>query len=531
MLRINNIKLRIDEDEKSLKKKIINILKLKENQLIKYQIYRKSIDARKKDLIYFIYTVDVKVKNEEVILKKLSNKGITKTPDMSYKEVSIGNIKLAHRPVIIGTGPSGLFAGLILAQMGFRPILLERGENVDERFKTVSTFWEERILNTESNVQFGEGGAGTFSDGKLTTLISDERCRKVLEEFIKAGAPESIIYSKKPHVGTDLLRNIVKQIRKQIIDLGGEVRFNSKVTDIVIQNNQIESVVINNEDALKCSVVLLGIGHSARDTFEVLYNKGIKINQKPFSIGVRIEHPQQLIDKNQYGEYAQNPKLGAADYKLVYHSPSGRSAYTFCMCPGGYVVASSSEAGGVVVNGMSEYSRAGLNANSAILVGVSPTDFESSDPLAGIEFQRKWERLAYKLTGESYFAPVQLVGDFLNDKKSNELGFVKPTYKPDVKFSELKNCLPDFVVETIKEALIYFDSKIKGFASKDAILTGVETRSSSPIRIERDENYQSNIIGLYPIGEGAGHAGGIMSSAVDGIRAAEQVALKYTPKV
>lgn len=529
MLRVNNIKLRIDEEESSLKDKILKTLKIGEKQLLDYRIYRKSVDARKKDLIYFVYSVDVSVENEDSILRKMSKKGVSKTPDMAYKHVSPGNIELKHRPVIIGTGPSGLFSALILAQMGFKPLLLERGEDVDKRVKTVTNFWDEGIIDTESNVQFGEGGAGTFSDGKLTTQISDGRCRKVLEEFIESGAPKDILYAKNPHVGTDLLRNVVKKIRTRIIDLGGEFRFNSQVTDFVIQDHKIESVIINKEQKVDCDVLLLGTGHSARDTFERLYQREVQISQKPFSIGVRIEHLQSLIDKSQYGKFAQNPKLGAANYKLAYHSSTGRSAYTFCMCPGGYVIASSSEAGGIVVNGMSKHKRGGENANSAILVGVNPGDFGSDHPLAGIEFQRKYERLAYAATGENYTAPAQLLGDFLQDKESSEYGSVKPTYKPAAKFTQLKDCLPEFVVETIKEALPKFDSKIKGFASPDAILTGVETRSSSPIRIERDEDYESNIKGLYPIGEGSGYAGGIMSSAVDGIRAAEKIAIKYSP--
>lgn len=530
MLRIANIKITINEDEKILGQKIITKLKIKPNELIEYKIFKKSVDARKKDMVYFVYTIDVKVVHEEKLLKKYSNKGVTRTPDLDYKMVNLGEESLNHRPVVIGTGPSGLFAGLILAQYGYKPLLIERGEDVDSRTKTVNEFWEKGTLNKESNVQFGEGGAGTFSDGKLTTLISDKRCRKVLEEFIKAGAPKEILYIKKPHVGTDLLKNIVKKIRNEIVSLGGEFRFNSLVTDFEIEDNRIKSVTINNEESIETDVVLLGIGHSARDTFKVLYNRGIDISAKAFSIGVRIEHPQNLIDKNQYGDFAGNKNLGAADYKFVYHDPSGRSAYTFCMCPGGYVVAAGSEAEGLVVNGMSEYKRDGENANSALLVGVNPSDFTDNNPLSGVEFQRKWERLAYKIAGENNKAPIQLVGDFLEDRESTSLGSVTPTYKPGVEFCEIKDCLPDYVIGTLKEAIKYFDKKIKGFAMPDAIITGVETRSSSPIRIERkDENYLSNVVGLYPMGEGAGHAGGIMSSAVDGIRTAEHVASKYKP--
>ncbi|MGB9793288.1 MAG: NAD(P)/FAD-dependent oxidoreductase, partial [Thermacetogeniaceae bacterium] len=372
-------------------------------------------------------------------------------------------------------------------------------------------------------------GAGTFSDGKLTTLIRDPRCRKVLEEFVEAGAPKEILYLNKPHIGTDLLLTVIKNIRQRIIANGGEFRFRAKVTDLEIRSGRIAGVVVNGEEVIPCEVVLLGIGHSARDTFAMLHRRGVVMTQKPFSIGVRIEHPQALIDAVQYGDFAGDPRLGAADYKLVYHSPKGRSAYTFCMCPGGYVIAAASEAGGVVTNGMSEYRRDGKNANSALLVGVGPGDYGSDHPLAGVEFQRRWEGLAFELAGSNYRAPVQLVGDFLLDRPSTQFGAVNPTYRPGVAFVELKHCLPPFVIETLREAIQSFDTKIPGFAMADAVLTGVETRSSSPVRIVRDEGYLSNIEGLYPIGEGAGYAGGIMSAAVDGIKAAEKVAEKYSP--
>ena len=521
--------MELDTEKEILKKKILSKLKISEKELHGFKIFKKSIDARKKDEIFYVYTVDVDINNEEKILRKYSSKGIIPTPDLTYKGVQKGTENMVERPVIIGMGPAGLFAGLFLARNGYKPIVLERGDDVETRTAKINEFWNGGMLDTESNVQFGEGGAGTFSDGKLTTLINDRRCHTVLEEFVRAGAPEEILYKNKPHIGTDLLKSVVKNIRNEIIANGGEVRFRAKVTDFIIKDGSIEAVVINDKERLNCRVVMLAIGHSARDTFEVLHHRGVRMNQKPFSIGLRIEHPQEVINRAQYGHYAENPGLEAADYKLSYHAKNGRGAYTFCMCPGGYVVAAASEKSCLVTNGMSEYRRDGANANSALLVGVTPDDFQDPHPLAGVEFQRKWERLAFKLGGESYKAPVQLTGDFLADRPSSNWGDVKPTYKPGVVFAQLKDCLPDYVVETLKEAIVYFDTRIKGFAMPDSILTGVETRSSSPVRIIRDENYISNIQGLYPMGEGAGYAGGIMSSAVDGIRTAEKVMERYAP--
>ncbi len=535
MVRISNIKVGINEaadpdsEKVALRKKILSKLKISEKELHGFKIFKKSIDARKKDDINFVYTVDVDVSSEERILRKYGSIGIIPAPDLTYKGVQPGTEKLAERPVIIGTGPAGLFAGLFLSRSGYKPVVLERGDDVETRNARVNEFWNGGELDPESNVQFGEGGAGTFSDGKLTTLINDRRCRTVLEEFVRAGAPEDILYRNKPHIGTDLLKSVVKNIRQEIIENGGEVRFRAKVTDFVIKSGSIEAVIINDKERLNCNVVMLAIGHSARDTFEVLYQRGVKMNHKPFSIGLRIEHPQELINRAQYGQFAEHPVLGAADYKLSYHAKNGRGAYTFCMCPGGYVVAAASEKGCLVTNGMSEYRRDGSNANSALLVSVTPDDFQSPHPLAGVEFQRKWERLAFQLGGGNYRAPVQLTGDFLADRPSSGWGDVRPTYKPGVVFAPLRECLPDYVVETLKEAIAYFDSKIKGFAMPDSILTGVETRSSSPVRIIRDENYLSNIQGLYPVGEGTGYAGGIMSSAVDGIKAAEKVIERYAP--
>jgi len=536
MIRIPNLRIGVKKianselEKQALQSAILSKLKIRKKDLIDFKIFKKSIDARKKDQIVFNYTVDAEVRNEEDLLRKYGSQGIAPTPELVYKRVEFGTEKMRERPVVIGMGPAGLFAGLMLARNGYNPLVLERGEDVETRAAKVNRFWGEGCLDPESNVLFGEGGAGTFSDGKLTTLINDPRCCLVLEEFVKAGAPENILYENKPHIGTDLLKGTVKNIREEIIAQGGEVRFRAKVTDFIIEDGKIKALIINDKERLPCQVVLLAIGHSARDTFEVLYRKNILMSPKPFSIGVRIEHPQAVINKAQYGEDAEHLGLGAADYKLSYHSPrNGRSAYTFCMCPGGYVVAAASEEKGVVTNGMSEHGRDGENANSAILVGVNPADFPSDHPLAGVEFQRKWERLAFKLGGGNYRAPAQLTGDFLADRLSSQWGSVKPTYKPGVTFARLKDCLPAYVIETLKEAIPYFETKIRGFAMPDSILTGVETRSSSPVRINRNENYLANIGGIYPVGEGAGYAGGIMSSAVDGCKAAEKIMEKYTP--
>lgn len=521
MIRIPGIKLSLDQDESNLISEISKKIHIDEASIKAYRIFKKSIDARKKSDIHFVYTIDIEVDREDLILKKHSKKGIIKTPIIKY-DYHIEAPKEFTRPVIVGLGPAGLFAGLALAQMGFKPIILERGKDVDERAKDIDLFWETGKLNTESNVQFGEGGAGTFSDGKLTTLIKDPRCRKVLEDFVEAGAPEEILYLNKPHIGTDILRNVVKNIRHTIISLGGEVRFSNKVTDLLIEDNKLVGLKINNDEVIKCDKVMLALGHSARDTFNILYDKGLKINQKGFSIGVRIEHPQSLINESQYGPFAN--KLGAADYKLSAHFPNGRSAYTFCMCPGGMVVAASSEENMVVTNGMSYHARDKENANAALLVGVNPEDYGSDHPLAGVDFQRKWESLAFKIGGGNYKAPAQRVGDFLKDRPSETIGDIDPTYMPGVNMTDLRECLPDYITETLKLALLDFDRKIKGYASDDAIMTGVETRSSSPIRIVRDESFQSNIRGIYPVGEGAGYAGGIISAAVDGIKVAEELA-------
>ena len=528
MLRVSNIKISIDEDPSIIEKLVLKKLKIKSSDLVKYYIYKESIDARK-GKISFVYTVKKKKKNEDKVLNK-HVKDVVKIKELKYEGVESGTEKLDKIPVIIGSGPAGLFAGLVLAQRGYKPLLLERGLDVDKRSEDIDLFWKERKFKNNSNVQFGEGGAGTFSDGKLTTRIKDIRCRKVLEELVNFGSPEEILYSHKPHVGTDILKGVVKNIRNEIIRLGGEVRFDSKVTDICRVDNGIESITINDNEVIETNIVILAIGHSARDTYEMLHERGVHIIQKPFAIGARIEHPQELINKSQYKDFHNHPRLGAADYRLIEHTSNGRTAYTFCMCPGGSVIASASNEGQVVTNGMSEHARDKDNANSAFLVNVVPGDFGSDHPLAGMYFQEKYERLAYELGGQNYNAPVQLVGDFLNDRISTKIGSVKPSYEPGYTFVDLRECLPQFVTETMKEALSGFDRKIKGFAMDDAVLTGVETRSSAPIRIVRDEETleSTNTRNLYPCGEGAGYAGGIVTAAVDGIKCAEKIIGKYS---
>ncbi|GAB6189965.1 oxidoreductase [Marinitoga arctica] len=523
MWRINNLSLPIDHSISEIKLQISKKLNIPISDIKNIEIVKRSIDARKKhEMIYFVYSIDFDVDYD------LSNIAL-RAPEKIYTLPFHGSTPLKSKPIIVGTGPAGLFAGLILAEAGFEPIILERGKSVDERKRDVNNFWKNGILNEESNVQFGEGGAGTFSDGKLNTLIKDKhnRIRKMLLEFVKAGAPEEILYNNKPHIGTDKLEIAVKNIRKKIEKLGGKVYFNSKVTDFIIENNKIKGVIVNNSEKISSEIVILAIGHSARDTFKVLHKNGIKISQKPFSIGVRIEHLKETIDKIQYGKFYNHPKLKAADYKLSHRSKNGRAVYTFCMCPGGYVVASASEKNMLVTNGMSEFARDNINSNSAILVSISPEDFPSYHPLAGVEFQRIYERKAFEIS-KNYYAPVQLFGDFLKNKQSKKFGQVKPTYLPGTVFYDLNKIFPEYISSSLKEGIIAMGKKMKGFSNFDALLTGVETRSSSPIRIERNENYESvNTQGLFPIGEGAGYAGGITSSAVDGIRVAESIISKY----
>ncbi|MGZ5075912.1 MAG: NAD(P)/FAD-dependent oxidoreductase [Methylobacter sp.] len=528
MLRITELKLPLDHSDNMLKTAILDRLGIGAKELISYTIFRQGFDARKRNAILLVYTIDVETTNEQRVLKHLANDPhLSLTPDSTYRLVTQAPNTLASRPVIIGTGPCGLFAGLILAQMGFKPIILERGKEVRERTKDTFGLWRKGVFNPESNVQFGEGGAGTFSDGKLHTQIKDPNHygRKVLTEFVKAGAPPEILHVSKPHIGTFRLVAVVEQLRATIESLGGEIRFQSRVDDVIIDNGQIRGVILANGETIHATHVLLAIGHSARDTFKMLYDRGVYIEAKPFSIGFRIEHPQSLIDTCRFGDNAGHPLLGAADYKLVHHCRNGRSVYSFCMCPGGTVVAATSEPEHVVTNGMSQYSRNERNANSGIVVGITPDDYPGH-PLAGIDFQRRLEANAFKLGGETYEAPGQLVGDFLANRPSSTLGTVQPSYTPGVHLCDLSSALPEYAITAIREAIPAFDKKIKGFAMKDAVLTGVETRTSSPIRIKRNEHYQSiNIKGLYPAGEGAGYAGGILSAAVDGIKVAEALAL------
>jgi hypothetical protein len=499
------------------------------DQLIGYTVFRRAYDARKKSAIYFIYSLDVEVTNEAEVAKRLQgNIHVKPTPDTTYKFVTHAPPGLKSRPIVIGTGPCGIFAGLLLAQMGFNPIILERGKVVRERTKDTWGLWRKRELHPESNVQFGEGGAGTFSDGKLWTQVKDPKHygRKVLQEFVKADAPEEILFVSKPHIGTFRLVKMVELMRAETIRLGGEFRFQCKVDDIRIVDGRMAAVILEGGEELQADHVVLAIGHSARDTFEMLYERGVYVEAKPFSLGFRIEHPQSLIDAARFGKFAGHKDLGAADYKLVHHAANGRSVYSFCMCPGGTVVAATSEPGRVVTNGMSQYSRNERNANSGIVVGITPADYPGH-PLAGIAFQRIWESRAYEVGGGTYDAPGQLVGDFVADRASSEFGAVQPSYKPGVKLGSLNTVLPDYAITAIREALPAFEKQIRGFAMHDAVLTGVETRTSSPIRIKRDDHsLQSvNTRGLYPAGEGAGYAGGIMSAAIDGIRVAEAVAL------
>ncbi|MGD0622832.1 MAG: FAD-dependent protein [Thermacetogeniaceae bacterium] len=528
MLKLPPIRLELQEDESDLRRKIVSLLGIRDGDLIGYELLRQSVDARWRGRVSIAYTVAARVRHENRVLAT-RRPGVAGFVPESYDYVQPGTEPLVDPPVIVGMGPGGLFAGLVLSQLGYRPLLLERGEDVESRRRQVSAFWNSGQLDGESNVQFGEGGAGTFSDGKLTTLIRDPRCRKVLEELVAAGAPEQILYLNKPHIGTDRLQAVVKNLRGTIVSNGGAVRFRARVTGLVLTGGEVRGVIVNGSERIDSRVVLLATGHSARDTYAMLMEHGVALSQKPFSVGVRIEHPQSLIDAAQFGPQAGHPRLGPADYKLAYHAPGGRSAYTLCMCPGGQVIAAASEAGGVVTNGMSSYLRDGSNANSALLVGVTPDDYGGDHPLAGIDWQRRWERLAFAAGGRGYRAPVQLLGDFLDGRVSRGFGRVAPSYRPGTAFAELDGCLPPYVTATIREAIPFFDSRVQGFAMPEALLTGVETRSSSPVRIDRDGQLVASVRGLYPVGEGAGYAGGIMSSAVDGIKAAEQVAIRYKP--
>jgi len=535
MIRITEIKLPLEHTPSDINAAVIKKLGINAADLVEYSIFKRGVDARKANAILLAYTLDVTVTGEAKVLAKLRKDPHVKlAPDTSYQYVAKAPLTLKNRPVVVGLGPSGLFAALILAQSGFKPLVLERGKAVRERTKDTFNFWRKSELNTESNVQFGEGGAGTFSDGKLYSQIKDPNHygRKVLNEFVNAGAPEEILYVSHPHIGTFRLVGMVEKMRETIIALGGEIRFESRVDDIEIEPNaegqrQVQALVLASGERIKANHVVLAVGHSARDTFEMIHKRGIFIEAKPFSVGFRIEHPQSLIDSARHGPNAQHPILGAADYKLVHHASNGRSVYSFCMCPGGTVVASASEEGCVVTNGMSQYSRNERNANAGIVVGITPEIDFPGDPLAGMEFQRKWEHQAYLLGGSTYQAPGQLIGDFLANQPSTQFGEVAPSYTPGVHLTNLDTALPEYVISAIREAIPQFAKQIKGFDMPDGILTGVETRTSSPIRIKRnDDDFQSiNTKGLYPTGEGAGYAGGILSAGVDGIKVAEAVAL------
>ncbi|MBB1635164.1 NAD(P)/FAD-dependent oxidoreductase [Cupriavidus sp. UME77] len=532
MLRLSEVKLPLDHAESDLKAVVLARLAelgVKADGLTGFTVYRRAHDARKRSDIKLTYILDIAVKDEAAAIQRMAGKpNWSVTPDMAYRFVAQASASgTSLRPVVIGMGPCGLLAGLILAQMGFKPIILERGKEVRERTKDTFGLWRKSVLNPESNVQFGEGGAGTFSDGKLYSQIKDPKHygRKVLDEFVKAGAPEDILYLARPHIGTFRLVSMVEKMRAEIFALGGEVRFETRVEDVDIEGGKMRGLKLSNGEYLQADHVILAVGHSARDTFEMLHERGVFMEAKPFSLGFRIEHPQGMINSSRFGKFAGNKLLGAADYKVVHHASNGRAVYSFCMCPGGTVVAAASEPGRVVTNGMSQYIRAERNANAGIVVGITPEDFPGG-PLAGIAFQRHWEERAFELGGRNYNAPAQLVGDFIARRPSTAMGAVEPSYKPGVTPTDLSTALPDYIIEAIREALPELDKKIAGFAMHDAVLTGVETRTSSPLRIRRKDNYQSmNVEGLYPAGEGAGYAGGIYSAAIDGIEVAEAVAL------
>ena len=533
MIRITELSMPLDHSPGALREAIVKRLSLEDTDLVDFTVFKRSYDARRKNsVITFVYIIDLAARNEAAILKRLANDpNVRPAPDTTYHPVghapAIAATTALQRPVIVGFGPCGLFAALLLAQSGFKPIVLERGRDVRRRTKDTWALWRKNILSPESNVQFGEGGAGLFSDGKLYSQIKDPKFygRKVMQEFVRAGAPEEILYVSKPHIGTFRLTGVVAAMRAEIISLGGEVRFESKVSDLKIDNGRIESVQLAHGETIASRHVVLAPGHSARDTFRMLENREVFIEPKAFALGFRIEHPQSLIDKARLGKYAGHPQLGAADYKLIHHARNGRAVYSFCMCPGGTVVAATSEAHRVVTNGMSQYSRNERNANAGIVVGINPEADFPDGPLAGMQLQERLESLAFDLGGGDYCAPGQLAGDFIRGVPSTALGEIEPSYKPGVRLGDLSSTLPGYAVEAIREALPQFGRQIRGFDRPDAVLTGVETRTSSPVRITRDpETYESlNTRGLYPGGEGAGYAGGILSAAVDGIRIAEAV--------
>ena len=536
MLRISQLKLPVTHTEEDLKKKIVHTLMCRTEAVQSYEIIKQSLDARKKPELFYVYTVDVKADNEKQLLKMLTRKkragNVQLHEAMPYVFPAGGNEKLKSRPVVVGCGPAGLFCAYFLAEYGYQPVLLEQGAPVEERQKDVEEFWKTGVLKPDSNVQFGEGGAGTFSDGKLNTLIKDPvgRNRKVLEIFVENGAPKDILYVNKPHIGTDILRTVIRNMREKILVWGGEIHFHTQMTEVLFTENTrrirgivYEDLLKKEKEEIQTETLVLAPGHSARETFAMLFEKKVPMEAKSFAVGVRAEHPQELINHSQYGD--AKASLPAAAYKLTAKLPDGRGVYSFCMCPGGRVVASASEDGGVVTNGMSYFARDGKNANSALLVNVTPSDFKTDDPLAGMYFQREIEQRAFEVGGKNYNAPCQRVGDFLGTESNSEYT-VEPTYKPNVTWVNLDEVFPKFITDSMREGIVLMDNKLHGFADNGAVITGPETRSSSPVRIIRDKKtMQSNIKGLYPCGEGAGYAGGIMSAAVDGIKTAEMVVI------
>ena len=528
MIRIRQIKIPVLDDNKEyLLNKIANKLRINSNEIKDYKIIKKSIDARDKNNILFVYEVDISVTNEKTILNKNKSKDIFLTPNEEYKFEVTGREELENNPIIIGSGPAGLICAYLLAENGYNPIIIEQGEQIEERVKTVEEFFNTNKLNVNSNIQFGEGGAGTFSDGKLNTLVKDKlhRGKKVFEIFIENGAPKEIMYLQKPHIGTDILRTVIVNIRNKIISMGGKFLFNIKLTNINITNNRITSIEVNNKDIIPCNIIVLAIGHSARDTFYMLHEKGLNMKNKNFAVGLRIEHLQDMINISQYGKFSKY--LPPATYKLTHQSSTGRGVYSFCMCPGGYVVNASSEENRLVVNGMSNYQRDSKNANSALVVTVNNKDF-GDDLFSGIEFQRELEEKAYSL-GKGYI-PIQLLGDFINNQETTKLGEIIPCTKGKTFFANLNKLFSKEITNSLKEGIENFNKKIKGFSREDAILLGVESRTSSPIIIERDKYLESNIKGIYPCGEGAGYAGGITTASIDGIKVAEFISKKYKPR-
>ncbi len=526
MIRIRQVKINIEKDSPDFWiQKVAKTLFLLPQDILHIMIHKKSLDARQKGNLFYVYEFDVEVENEEKVLKKCASIDIMRSKSEIYMFPKPGMRKLLHRPIIVGCGPAGFFAAYLLAENGYAPILIERGECVENRVKTVESFWNTGVFDENSNVQFGEGGAGTFSDGKLNTLVKDPffRGKKVFDIFVKHGAPKEILYENHPHIGTDILRTVVKNMRDYILNKGGQIYYKTKLTNLIIERDQIIGIEVNQKEVIDCDVLVLALGHSARDTFEMLYQRGLLMRAKPFAIGLRVQHPQNMIDDSQYGS-VRSVLLPKASYKLTYKSSMGRGVYSFCMCPGGYVVNASSEKGRLVINGMSNYARDSENANSAIVVTISPADF-GSHPLDGIRYQRNLEQKAYQI-GQGKI-PVQLWGDFYKNQTSTHFKEVSPVFKGDYCFANLNDIFPTYICDAIKESIPFFDKKIKGYAREDAILAAIESRTSSPVRLERDENLVANIKGIYPCGEGAGYAGGITTSAMDGVKVAEAIARLY----